>query len=547
MRLLSYMAKTIGLCGLMAVALSLLSGLSSAAALAWLGRHLASSAAILPSQLVCLAACILAAVLCDLMAKRQFIRLTSQATWNLRRVLARQILDRRFDELERIGTSRLTALMTEDVTKTAQVLNGLPAVLIAVASMLGCFVFLAYLSPWLLSVTCALAVPAVCIGFALHRRAGRCIREALRARDEAYEQFGSLTEGIKELKLHAARRAAFLADLLEPALVATQKQMSTARLWNQLTITGSQAGIFVLLLAVLVSVNWLPANPVVMTSFAVVMLYVKASVQAVLTWLPSWSEASAAIANLEKLGFSLSAPPITPSGFLPPVQPLHDVRLDLKGVCFRYLSDAALAHDDAFSLGPIDLTLRSGEVAFVIGGNGSGKTTLMKVLIGLYAPAAGSICLNGITITDDNREAYRQQFSVVFADFHIFKRLLGIDADDLEARTGRYLEQLQLADHVMLSQEGLSTTRLSHGQRQRLALLTAHLEDRPIYVFDEWAANQDPWFRDVFYRRILPELKARGKLVVVISHDDRYFDVADRLLRLTDGLLASPSPSLAAA
>ena len=100
---------------------------------------------------------------------------------------------------------------------------------------------------------------------------------------------------------------------------------------------------------------------------------------------------------------------------------------------------------------------------------------------------------------------------------------------------------------MTLSQSGFSTTHLSHGQRQRLALLGAYLEDRPIYVFDEWAANQEPQFRNIFYRQILPELKARGKLAVVISHDDRYFDVADRLIRLTSGVLAAPPPAQAAA
>ena len=80
-----------------------------------------------------------------------------------------------------------------------------------------------------------------------------------------------------------------------------------------------------------------------------------------------------------------------------------------------------------------------------------------------------------------------------------------------------------------------STTRLSRGQRKRLALVTAYLEDRPIYLFDEWAADQDPLFRRVFYQRLLPELKRRGKTVVAVTHDDRYFDAADQLIKLEEG------------
>ena len=81
----------------------------------------------------------------------------------------------------------------------------------------------------------------------------------------------------------------------------------------------------------------------------------------------------------------------------------------------------------------------------------------------------------------------------------------------------------------------LSSTDLSQGQRKRLALLTAYLEDRPIYLFDEWAADQDPEFKEVFYHQLVPELRALGKTIIVITHDDRYFHLADRRLRLADG------------
>jgi putative ATP-binding cassette transporter len=84
-----------------------------------------------------------------------------------------------------------------------------------------------------------------------------------------------------------------------------------------------------------------------------------------------------------------------------------------------------------------------------------------------------------------------------------------------------------------------SNRALSTGQRKRLALVVAYLEDRPFYLFDEWAADQDPSFKAVFYEQLLPELRARGKAVIVITHDDRYFDLADRLLKLDNGQIVS--------
>jgi putative ATP-binding cassette transporter len=78
--------------------------------------------------------------------------------------------------------------------------------------------------------------------------------------------------------------------------------------------------------------------------------------------------------------------------------------------------------------------------------------------------------------------------------------------------------------------------------------MAAYLEDRPVYLFDEWAADQDPLFKEMFYREFLPELKSRGKTVIVITHDDRYFPVADRIIKLENGQVttftahAQPNP-----
>ena len=161
-------------------------------------------------------------------------------------------------------------------------------------------------------------------------------------------------------------------------------------------------------------------------------------------------------------------------------------------------------------------------MVFVTGGNGSGKSTLVKLLCGLYAPHSGAILLNGTAINDQSRAWYREHFAVVFADYHLFERLFGLDMHGLEGRIQEYLALLRLEGKVRIEGGRVSTTALSSGQRKRLALLTAWLEDRPVYVFDEWAADQDPSYKEVFYLRLLPELKARGKCVVVVTHDDRH-------------------------
>ena len=183
--------------------------------------------------------------------------------------------------------------------------------------------------------------------------------------------------------------------------------------------------------------------------------------------------------------------------------------------------------------------MRPGELVFLVGGNGSGKSTLAKIITGLYAPESGEIRLDGKRITDANRDDYRQLFSAVFGDFYLFENLLGLGDGNLDGQAREYLEHLHLDHKVKIRNGELSTTSVSQGQRKRLALLTAYLEDRPFYMFDEWASDQDPYFKNVFYTRLLPELKARGKAVLVISHDDKYFDAADRVIKLDYGKLVT--------
>jgi len=191
--------------------------------------------------------------------------------------------------------------------------------------------------------------------------------------------------------------------------------------------------------------------------------------------------------------------------------------------------------DDSFMLGPISLTMGPGELVFLIGGNGSGKSTLAKVITGLYPPAGGEIRLNGTVIGDQNRDDYRQCFSTVFSDYFLFERIVGTGGADGDRRAREYLERLHLNHKVSIKDGAFSTTQLSQGQRKRLALLCAYIEDRPFYLFDEWASDQDPLFKDVFYTQLLPELRSLHKAVLVITHDDRYFDRADRLIKLDYG------------
>jgi putative ATP-binding cassette transporter len=258
--------------------------------------------------------------------------------------------------------------------------------------------------------------------------------------------------------------------------------------------------------------------------------------------MPTLARGQEALAQIEELGISLdeaAGPSARAAAALPATGGVLEVTME--GVQFGYETTEQAGR--GFTLGPIDFRMRPGELIFVIGGNGSGKSTFVNVLAGLYPPQQGRLAIAGVDVTDANRSAYSENFSVVFSDFHLFEKLLGLRGPELQSRTESYLTLLRIQDKVKFRGDAYSTIDLSQGQRKRLALVTAYLEDRPFYVFDEWAADQDPEYKEVFYSRLLPDLRDRGKAVVVITHDDRYFHLGDRVLKLDEGRLSQVSPA----
>ena len=257
--------------------------------------------------------------------------------------------------------------------------------------------------------------------------------------------------------------------------------------------------------------------------------------------IPLIARARVSLKKVEDLGLSLALvdAPVDTTAVTQTIDSWN--KLELRAATHTYYREK---EDSNFVLGPIDITLLPGELVFLVGGNGSGKTTLAKMIAGLYASEEGELLINGVPVTEKNRDDYRQLFSGVFSDFHLFEILLGIEKVNLDERARAYLQEFHLEHKVEVKDGVLSTTKLSFGQRKRLALLTAYLEDRPIYIFDEWASGQDPVFKEIFYLKLLPELKARGKTVLVVSHDDRYYSIADRIIKLDNGKVEYDEPVL---
>lgn len=455
---------------------------------------------------------------------------------NLRLQLSRKILSVPLRKLEELGAHRLMAALTDDVPNITGVVTTIPILCINAAIVVSCLVYLGWLSwPVLLLVLGCLVLGIVSYQVPVVR-ALRYSRLARDAADALYHHFRALTEGIKELKLHGQRREAFLSQSMRASAESLRRNNVAGMTVFTIAATWGQLLIFVVIGALLFAMPGMTAvNARTLTGYTLVILYMMTPLQVIMNALPTLGRANVALKKVEDLGLALDT--YSTEGNVPATINFEPdwQQLELAGVTHVYHREG---DDSDFILGPIDLTIKRGEVAFVVGGNGSGKTTLAKLLVGLYVPESGEIRLDGQPVTDETREQYRTLFSVVFSDFFLFESLLGLHTPQLDSRAEDYLNRLQLSHKVQVRDGALSTTELSQGQRKRLALLTAYLEDRPIYLFDEWAADQDPYFKEVFYLHLLPELKNKGKTVIVISHDDKYYHVGDRLIKLDDGNLS---------
>jgi len=459
-------------------------------------------------------------------------QLSQDVIYNLRLELTLSILACPLSRLETLGAPKLLAAITEDVNTIAGSSIAISGMGVNISLIIGCFVYLFWLS---VPVFCLFLV-LIILGIFSYQyivNKGRSGFKIARAeQDILFQHFQTVTQGIKELKLHRQRRNAFFQEDLK-ATAARVRHHWMQGMTSFAIAGGYGLGLFFIPLGILLlgltKVMSIPHD--VLTSYTLTFLYAITPMRGILNTLPELSKTSVALEKIESLGLSL-AEQITEPDF--PTGSSFDANwfsLELVDINHAYRGEK---EEHQFSLDSINLKFKPGEIVFIVGGNGSGKSTLIKLITGLYTSDRGKILFNNIPVTDDNREWYRQQFSVIFYDFYLFDRLLGIESTR-ETEIQNYLILLEIEHKVTVKDGILSTTNLSQGQRKRLALLTAYLEDRPIYVFDEWASDQDPVFKGVFYKKLIPELKSRGKTIIAVSHDDRYFAECDRLIKLDYG------------
>ncbi len=434
--------------------------------------------------------------------------------------------------------TRIERLVPSDVLTTIAkepvAISNLSPIFVAAgqASLLLIFVtgYVAYLSVTALVLTALAAFFAISIFL---RRSGR-LRDRLRRTAEqdaeVFEGLDDLLSGFKEVKMSTARGAALAQAIEELSQAATSLKQEMARS-SAGEFVFAQSTFYFLLATVVFAVpafSSIASTDLIKITSAI--LFLIGPISMIVQAIPALATANSSLERLFALDQQLSAGAAAPAAAVsraPAVRP----ELRLEDVSFTYAQDGA---GEGFTVGPIDFVARPAEIVFITGGNGSGKTTLMKLMTGLYRPDSGRVVLGETPLTPVTESWFRDQISVIFSDFHLFRRLYGLGEPD-QARMAELLREMQIDHKTGVRGDSFTNINLSTGQRKRLALIVTLLEDKPIVVFDEWAADQDPPFRRRFYEEILPGLKARGKAVICVTHDDRYFDIADRRLKMEFG------------
>jgi len=467
------------------------------------------------------------------LSQSQITRLGHRVVYELRLSISRRLMNMSVERIDQLGQPTILATLTKDIAAISQAFNSLPFVVFGASVVLFTFGYLFWLSATFFIATIVMSSVSIILGRRL-MIASRDYKKRVRENDDVlFDSYDAMLRGRNELKLSQERRTSFYHTQLQAS--AEQARVLDTKADQLTVLNGSWINTSVLLLIALVLLMHTQlqiGTSEQVTGYALAILFLRSPLAGLVGSLPALIIGSVAYAKVSSLELSEDK---NEQNSLPALKTSWKT-LKLEQIEYDYPSEDG---ESGFSVGPVNLTVNQGELIFWVGGNGSGKSTCARLLTGLYSAHRGTITFSDTVINEHNIDWYRNHFSVVFADFYLFKNIIndkGVKPDPKLVE--HYLTKLALNNKVEVADGRLSTTELSQGQRKRLALLLAYLEDRSIIVLDEWAADQDPTFRRIFYTELLPELKARGKTIIAITHDDHYFHLADKLYRIDAGQLS---------
>lgn len=467
-------------------------------------------------------------------------RLGHQFVYELRTKLVKQIIDTKVPQIDHLGSARLIASLSSDIQSITTAFVRMPELVQGVILSAGVALYLGWLSLPLLFIIMFWIVMTIWISTILVKHVYTHLTELREINDALYQDYQSIIEGRKELALNQHRAEKLYTDDFLAHAKSYEKTVTKSDTFHLSAVNWSNIMMFASIGIVFAVANYLDIPMGVATTFSLTILFMQSPLLHAVGAYPTLQTAQVALDKIQSLELADYQ-----AAFMTDHVAKDWNSISLTDVSYRYgginTQTQELAGDVNNSddiLKSVNLTVRRGDVVFLIGANGSGKSTLAKIITGIFTPTTGSVQVDQSIVDSENNADYRQLFSAIFSDQHLFKQLIGNQGNQPEeALISDWLQKLNLQDKVNVSDHQLSTDKLSQGQRKRLAMLLSVAEQKDILLLDEWAADQDPAFRRVFYQTLIPELKALGKTLFIISHDDSYFEHADRLLLMKEGRL----------
>ena len=518
----------------------LICGASSVTLLAIIGRIFANSSNFDRIDVVKYFLLAIISLVCMLSSnfyvKKMLIELYSIRVRDIRKGLASAVLENPLCLTEQTGYSRLITIYTEDILQIGAALRAFASVAVNIFVIAGALVYLFWLSSTLFFVFVISTLFFLWLYSKHLAKSSELVRNSLQERDKHVLHYRNLISGVKELQLNEKRNEYFSTREFEPSVDAHQQAYLNSNLQLFYGEIWLQSSMFAFILLVSLFAVILGTAPAVIGSYLTVILFIRMYLNGIVGAVSSCNQAGNILYRNEALGYfeidNLNRKEISKrNNSIDNNGRDCSVNLKISNLSYEYPDNGA---KNAFTVKPINFTVDSPQLVFIVGDNGTGKTTFTKLLSGLYKPKEGTIHCNGIEITEDNLQEYRNKFSVLFVEPYVLDQLNWLPELQRNEKTiNRYIKELGLQHKVSYAKGRLDTVNLSHGQVKRLGLLTAILEDRPIMVFDEWVENQDEKFRLYFYEKLVPEFKKSGKIVFIITHENKFLNLADQVIKLS--------------
>jgi len=463
------------------------------------------------------------------------IRVSQKLLWNLRKQVMSLVLNANYQQLSGRKIRVRTAVFNDVyiLTDASMAIIGFCTNLILA---IACLVYLSTISLLLFLITLGVAVMGAAVYHFSSKRTRQGFEQYRQLENKFQENINSILDGFKEIFLEPRIGKRINEQKVNVVAEDSYKNSLSAFmgfLGNQ--VIGQVLSYILISSVLLIFSVELKIKPGDIVSFVFTLLYLLGAIEAVMVVLPGLMRARVSANNLIDLKKELEE-----ANFSNPIPEKYISRADFCQISVNGLKFSYGEKDTSFGIGPVNFNARKGEIVFIYGGNGSGKTTFIHSLLGICIPSEGEITLNDIPVVNENYPSYRTLFSTVFSDFYLFDELYAVDRLDME-KWAHYIQLFELEGKVTVEGRRFSTIDLSTGQRKRLALIAALLEEKPVLVLDEWAADQDPHFRKKFYTEILPRLKEDDITVIAITHDDKYYHCADRVYKMEYGKLIEES------